>query len=43
MLGYETEKRLKDLLVAVGNGESSLERARQRLCEIRDFSPLAAF
>ena len=43
MLGYESEKRLKALLVAIGDGEQTLERTRQRLCEIRDFAPRAAF
>jgi Ca2+-binding EF-hand superfamily protein len=43
MTSYETERRLKNLLVAIGDGEQVLERARQRLCEIRDFSPESAF
>lgn len=43
MIGYETERRLKNFLVAVGEGELLLEKARQRLCEIRDFSPESAF
>ena len=43
MLGYESERRLKNLLVAVCDGELLAERTRQRLCEIRDFAPLAAF
>jgi hypothetical protein len=43
MLGYESEKRLKALLLAIGDGEGQLERSRQRLCEIRDFAPSAAF
>jgi Ca2+-binding EF-hand superfamily protein len=43
MLGYESERRLKNFLVAVGEGERDLENARQRLCEIRDFAPLSAF
>jgi len=43
MLGYETERRLKNLLVAIGDGEQILERSRQRLCEIRDFAPESAF
>lgn len=43
MIGYETERRLKNLLAAVGEGEQVLERARQRLCEIRDFTPESAF
>jgi hypothetical protein len=43
MLGYESERRLKNFLVAIGDGEKILELARQRLCEIRDFSLDAAF
>ena len=43
MLGYESEKRLKSLILGLGEGEQALERARQRLCEIRDFTPHAAF
>ena len=43
MLSYETERRLKNYLVAFAEGEADLERQRRRLCEIRDFSPLAAF
>ncbi len=43
MIGFETERRLKNFLVAIGDGENILERARQRLCEIRDFSPESAF
>jgi Ca2+-binding EF-hand superfamily protein len=43
MLGYETETRLKNFLVAVGDGERNLEAARQRMCTIRDFAPHSAF
>jgi hypothetical protein len=43
MLGYESESRLKSLLVAVGDGERGLEAARQRLCTIRDFAPHSSF
>lgn len=43
MLSFETERRLKNYLVAVGDGEQTLERMRQRLCEICDFSPCSAF
>ena len=43
MLGYESERRLKNFLVAVGDGERQLEGARARLCSIRDFAPNAAF
>ena len=42
-LGFESERRLKELLVAVGQGEMALEIARQRLCNIRDFAPHSAF
>lgn len=42
-LGFESERRLKELLVAVGQGEMALENARQRLCNIRDFAPHSAF
>ena len=43
MLGYESERRLKNFLVAVGDGERDLENARQRLCNISDFAPNSAF
>ncbi len=43
MLSYETEHRLKNLLLAVGDGERTLESLRQRLCTIRDFAPHSAF
>jgi len=43
MLSFETERRLKNYLVAVAEGEGVLERLRQRLCEIRDFAPCMAF
>jgi Ca2+-binding EF-hand superfamily protein len=43
MLGYESERRLADLLVATSESERSLEEARQRLCCIRDFTPHTAF
>ena len=42
-LGFESERRLKDLLVAVGDGERGLEAARIRLCSIGDFAPHSAF
>jgi len=42
-LGYETENRLKNMLVAVGDGERILENLRQSLCAIRDFAPHSAF
>lgn len=43
MLSYETERRLKNYLVAISEGEGVLERLRQRLCEIKDFTPCMAF
>lgn len=42
-LGFESERRLKEVLVAVGDGERALEAARQRLSSIRDFAPHSAF
>ena len=43
MLGYESERRLKNFLVAVGDGERNLEFARSRLCNISDFAPHSGF
>ena len=43
MLGYDSERRLRDLLVAVGDGERDLEAARTRLCAIPDFDLRGAF
>ena len=43
MLGYESERRLKNILVCLGEGERDLEIARQRLCAIPDFAPHSAF
>jgi len=43
MLSHDTENRLKSLLVAVGDGERTLEHLRQRLCSIGDFAPHSAF
>jgi len=43
MLGFESERRLKDFFVAVGDGERNLEAARARLCSISDFAPRSAF
>jgi Ca2+-binding EF-hand superfamily protein len=43
MLSYEGERRLRNFLVAVGDGERDLEFARARLCSISDFVPRAAF
>lgn len=43
MLCYESEHKLKNLLLAVGDGERTLESLRQRLCTIRDFAPHSAF
>lgn len=43
MLGYESERRLRNFFQAIGDGERALESARQRLCLISDFAPRAAF
>ena len=43
MLGFESERRLRNLLVAVGDGERDLEAARTRLCAIPDFALHSAF
>jgi Ca2+-binding EF-hand superfamily protein len=43
MLSYEGERRLRNFLTAVGDGERDLEFARSRLCSISDFVPRAAF
>lgn len=43
MLSYETERRLKNYLAAVGEGELQIETLRQRLSQICDFSPCMAF
>ena len=43
MLSYETERRLKDLLAAVGEGESRLEYKRQSLAQHYAFQPYDAF
>ena len=42
-LGYESQNYLKNFLVAIGDGEQSLEAVRQRLCRISDFAPHSAF
>ena len=43
MLGFESERRLKNLIVGVGVGERELEVLRQRLCVIPDFGLRSAF
>jgi hypothetical protein len=43
MLCLETDRKLKNLLLGVGEGEKDLEIARQKLCQIKDFSPKDAF
>lgn len=43
MIGYETERRLKNFLLALGEGEQYIERFRLRLCSIADFSPYSIF
>ena len=43
MLGYESERRLKTLLVSIGDMEQSNEISRQRLCQLRSMVPAALF
>ena len=43
MLSYLSEQKLRNLLVAVGDGERDLEASRQRLSAIRDFGLRSAF
>lgn len=43
MLSFDSEHRLMNLFVAVGDGERTLENLRQRLCLIKDFAPHSAF
>jgi hypothetical protein len=43
MISVETERRVKNLLVALAGGERGLEASRDRLCRVPDFSPLSAF
>jgi Ca2+-binding EF-hand superfamily protein len=43
MISVETERRTKNVLVALAGGERGLENSRDRLCRIPDFSPLSAF
>ena len=43
MLGYESEKRLRELLDQVKEGELAIETRRERLCSILDFAPFSAF
>ena len=43
MISVETERRVKNVLVALAGGERGLEAQRDRLCRIPDFSPLSAF
>lgn len=43
MLSCASEHSLKSLLIAVGQGERTLESLRQRLCRICDFAPHSAF
>ena len=43
MLGYESERRLKNLMVAIQEGERDIEQSRQRLCSIVDFALHSAF
>jgi Ca2+-binding EF-hand superfamily protein len=43
MISVETERRVKNVLVALASGERGLEACRDRLCRVPDFSPLSAF
>jgi Ca2+-binding EF-hand superfamily protein len=43
MISVETERRVKNVLVALAGGERGLEASRDRLCRVPDFSPLSAF
>ena len=43
MLGLEAQRRLRNFIQAVANGERDLEAARCRLSSIPDFAPRAAF
>ena len=43
MLSYETERRLKNYLAAISEGEIQIECLRQRLAQICDFQPCMAF
>ncbi len=43
MLSNQSENRLKNLLVAVAEGERRIEGLRQRLCTIRDYTLHASF
>lgn len=43
MLGLDSERKLAHFLIAVGDGESSMEYCREKLCTIYNFSPQSAF
>ena len=43
MLGFESERRLANIFIAVAQAEKELEYMRQRLCLIPDFSVRSAF
>lgn len=43
MLGIETQYRLRDFLKAVADKELQIEGERQRLANISEFEPYAAF
>ena len=43
MLVKESERKLKNFLVAVCDGERDIEFARMSLCNIADFAPRSAF
>lgn len=43
VLGYASESKLKNLLVALADGERDIEASRQRLARYHDFTLLSAF
>ena len=43
MLGYATETKLKNLLIALANGEREIETSRQKLARFNNFTLLSAF
>ena len=43
MLSIDSERRLANLLITLGDSERQIEVARQKVCMIHDFAPYAAF
>ena len=43
MFSYDSQLRVKDLLLFLGNEEIAMERLREMLAAIKDFEPYAAF